>query len=156
MIIAVNQLNEGEPIPLASTYDSETLDLGFVDFRYLNPVTLTGAAERTGELVVVRGEMASEIEQICGRCLRGVRRAITTPFELSYEVGDHENIDTTGDLRDLLMLNHPDRFLCSENCRGICTKCGKNLNQDTCTCQEPAPSTAQWEPLKKILKKEKS
>jgi uncharacterized protein len=33
-----------------------------------------------------------------------------------------------------LRLNLPVRFLCKEDCKGVCTKCGKNLNEGECEC----------------------
>ena len=43
---------------------------------------------------------------------------------------------------DNLRLNLPVRFVCKEDCKGVCTKCGKNLNFEKCECVEerkPSP-----------------
>jgi len=43
-------------------------------------------------------------------------------------------LDVTTEVRDALLLSVPLRRLCSDNCKGLCPKCGVNLNIETCTC----------------------
>ena len=33
----------------------------------------------------------------------------------------------------------PTKTLCDENCKGICKKCGKNLNNEKCECDDFVP-----------------
>jgi len=45
----------------------------------------------------------------------------------------------------------PAKVLCAEDCRGLCPRCGANLNRTSCTCAEPAPDTrlaalGRWRP----------
>ena len=39
-------------------------------------------------------------------------------------------------IRTVFVLNMDSRLLCSEDCKGICGGCGKNLNHETCVCQK--------------------
>ena len=135
MILKVGIFKEGILENLKTAYDPRELDLEFVDLHYLGKVDLKGVAERIKQTVTFRGILTSQIEQVCGRCLERVPRAVSTPFDFTYDVQGRETIDATNDLRDLLILGHPDRFLCSMNCRGICPQCGANLNRETCHCQ---------------------
>ena len=34
-------------------------------------------------------------------------------------------------------LELPTKFLCSDECKGVCVMCGKNLNKDQCDCKKP-------------------
>ena len=43
-------------------------------------------------------------------------------------------VDITSDIREELLLTMPSRFLCSEECKGLCPGCGANLNDGKCTC----------------------
>ena len=104
------------------------------DLHYLKSISLDGSAERIRHTVTFRGILSGRIEQICGRCLTSIECDLSVPFDLSYDVQEKEAIDTTDDLRDILMLVHPDRFLCRADCRGICSRCGLNLNQEQCQC----------------------
>ena len=48
--------------------------------------------------------------------------------------------DYTLDLDELvamdILLELPTRFLCREDCKGLCPKCGTNLNESTCNCSQ--------------------
>ena len=62
-----------------------------------------------------------------------------------------ETPDHTIDLDELLtadiLLELPSKFLCSDNCKGLCPKCGANLNETTCNC-----TTKQIDPRLEVLK----
>ena len=45
-------------------------------------------------------------------------------------------LDLTDDVREDILLSLPLKFLCQEDCRGLCPHCGQNLNEGTCSCQE--------------------
>jgi uncharacterized protein len=47
-----------------------------------------------------------------------------------------DSFDPDEDLRELLLLETPTVFLCSETCKGLCPGCGTNLNTETCSCQK--------------------
>ena len=62
------------------------------------------------------------------------------PTEDEYKlVGDEIELDEM--IFDNLRLNLPVRFLCKEDCKGVCTKCGKNLNFEKCECVEEIKSS---------------
>jgi len=153
MILKVGIFKEGVLEELQTAYDSRELDLEFVDLHYLKKVDLEGVAERIKQTVTFRGMLTSQIEQVCGRCLERVQSTVSTPFDLTYDVHGRETIDTTNDLRDLLILGHPDRFLCSANCRGICYRCGINLNRQTCHCQNEKVAYLIQEQLKDVFRR---
>ena len=153
MILKVGIFKEGVIEQLETAYDPEELDLEFVDLRYLKKVTLEGTAERIKQTVTFRGVMTSRIEQVCARCLEHIQSTVSTPFDWSYDIHGRETIDTTNDLRDLLILGHPDRFLCNSKCRGICAQCGTNLNRETCQCQNKTDLSSAWTQIKDVVKK---
>lgn len=88
----------------------------------------------------------------CDRCLSECDVKIDTEYPLLFVAGhapagdivDDDNIeyfkpgttdlDLAADLRDFLILAYSGRHLCSENCKGLCAKCGANLNDGPCTC----------------------
>ncbi|PKM62010.1 MAG: nucleic acid-binding protein, partial [Firmicutes bacterium HGW-Firmicutes-21] len=35
-----------------------------------------------------------------------------------------------------ITLELPSRFMCSEDCKGLCPKCGHNLNESLCSCDK--------------------
>ena len=156
MILKVSHMKEGVAMPLEAAYDPRTLDLEFVDLRYLTPVALSATAERFASTVIFRGNLKSQVEQVCARCLERVPKDIFAPFDLSYDVNQLETLDTTDDLRDILLLDHPERFLCRNDCKGICPGCGANLNRETCHCNKSSVDVkvTPFEQLKSKFKKE--
>jgi len=125
-------------------YDPKVLELEFVDLRYVNKLAMEGTVEKGKNAVVFEGRLFSEIERICGRCLKSVAGYLDQPFKLYYETKENDDIDTTDELREVLILHHPLSFLCRENCRGLCSSCGTDLNEVRCDCvsktQPPAES----------------
>ena len=156
MILKISGLAEDAPKQLETTYDPRGLDLEFVDLHYLRKVLLEGTVERIRQTVTFRGTLSSRVEQVCARCLEPSESDVLSPFDLSYDIKGEEAIDTTGDLRDILILQHPDRFLCKPDCRGICAYCGANLNRETCRCQGSAKKASIWNPLEEEFKKKGS
>ena len=135
MKLILADYKENESRPVEADYDPKNLDLEFVDFKYLKPIHLAGFVEKGEEILTFTGEMTSEVQQMCGRCLEITPVAVKKPFDLFYEVKGKAEIETIDDLRELLILDHPIRFLCSENCKGLCPQCGTNLNTSSCKCQ---------------------
>lgn len=53
-------------------------------------------------------------------------------FDYVYKSGV---IDLTDAVNDVILTNLPTQILCSENCKGLCTTCGSNLNKENCKCE---------------------
>jgi uncharacterized protein len=100
--------------------------------------------------------MSAIVEVTCGRCLE--------PFDFELELNDvcHflENattdiIDVTEDLREDILISLPVKFICDDECAGLCRECGANLNLESCAC-DGAPSaesdleTSPWDALDKV------
>ncbi len=131
MIILLAQFKEDVSAPVHQEYDPKKLDLEFVDLKYLDPLVLDGTVEKGHDALVFRGNMVTDVEHICGRCLKGVKEHVDQPFELFYETKNKDSIDTTDDLREVLILNHPISFLCSKNCKLPGTTGGRKRDAET-------------------------
>jgi uncharacterized protein len=143
-------------------------------FSVSSPVKAELAVNKTANEVMVTGSVSVELEVECSRCLKGLRQAQDLPVSVVYhpaeEIGSekHELHDDemdmgfyTGEELDLqeliteqILLNVQMKPLCNEDCKGICPKCGIDLNISTCNCvhKEIDP---RLEVLKKLLDKEK-
>lgn len=53
---------------------------------------------------------------------------------------------------DEIILNLPMKVLCGESCKGICNRCGANLNHETCDCDN-GPSDPRMAVIQDIFKK---
>ena len=114
------------------------------------PVQISGTVEnRTG--IVTLGYLAMfTLNTLCDRCLTPVERDFSMRFEhiLVRELAgkdEEEFIVCADDTLDLIplatediLLELPTRILCREDCKGLCPKCGTNLNESTCDCNQDA------------------
>lgn len=134
MKILVHLLREGFPKAVHEEYNAKDLDLEFVDLTYLEKIVLDGTVEKFRDTVTFQGHLRSRVEHTCARCLKQLEEAIDCPFEMVYEVAGKEEVETLDDLREVLILDHPIRFLCREDCAGLCPHCGADLNKEPCSC----------------------
>ena len=125
-------------------------------------IAVSGELVSAGEKVSVRGEITSTVTSRCAKCLEPVSLEIraemdalfarqTDPEDPDLYSFEGSKADLTDAVRDALLLELPYRFLCSEDCRGLCPGCGVNLNLGTCACQEGANVTNPFSALKAIV-----
>mgnify|MGYP001568594625 FL=1 len=154
MKILLRDYKEGVPVEVKQTYEAKSLDLEFIDLHYLKPLEMTGVVEKGIDTVAFRGSLTSQVEHLCGRCLKKVTAGLEESFELYYETADKEEIDTLDDLREAVLLDHPISFVCSETCKGLCPHCGSNRNEKKCGCESVLKNNV-FADLKKILQNKK-
>lgn len=155
--------------PGASVDFSTSVDLS--DLRYGNsfpvsePVLASGTVRNTAGVLVMTGTVRTTIHGVCDRCAGDFDRLVEIPMnvvlvtELSNEEDEDEwvfplegdNADLEDIIRTVFVLNLDSKLLCREDCKGICPRCGKNLNGGPCDCRkEPDPRFAA---LKQLLNK---
>lgn len=119
----------------------------------------------TGARVSIEGAVTAAVTSRCAKCLEPVTRSLRAELHLLFaRQADPEDpdlytfegskVDLTDAVRDALLLEMPYRFLCSEDCKGLCPICGINLNLGTCTCQEGAIATNPFSALKALVEKD--
>lgn len=98
--------------------------------------------------LLIQGETEVTIAIPCDRCLEEVRRTIPIIIEKEIDLtGDSEetaiesldyitgtNLDVDQLIFGEILVGWPMKNLCREDCRGICKRCGTNLNQTECQC----------------------
>jgi uncharacterized protein len=72
------------------------------------------------------------------------------PDELDVTYLEDDQINTDQLLRENLLLSLPLQPLCRDDCRGLCPRCGANLNQEPCGCERP-PADPRMDALRKLL-----
>ncbi len=110
--------------------------------------------------ILVRGEMAGEYTSECRRCAKPVTqpfayqgselyRPATDVWEEGYVVKENE-IDLEPMVRDTVALSLPEAPLCSEDCKGLCSNCGADLNDGPCGCGGPDRGDLRWAALREL------
>lgn len=131
--------------------DCITFQMGSFPVLHKEPLelTITNTGKKVLELV---GTGGITVGIPCDRCLEEVSVKIPLSFKRKLDmklteeerVNDlDENAYLTGmdlDVDQLVyfevLMNWPLKVLCKEDCKGICSQCGKNLNEGLCDCVE--------------------
>lgn len=155
----------GASVSFSTCVDLSDLCYG-VSFPVSEPVRATGTVRNTAGVLMMSGSISTCIHGICDRCASPFDREVSFPLDgvvLVTEMANEENEDEwvfplegdSADLDDIVrtvfVLNLDSKLLCREDCKGLCCRCGKNLNEGPCNCQkEPDPRLAA---LKQLLEK---
>ena len=139
----------GASIPFSTSVDLSDLCYG-VSHPADEAVLAKGTVRNTAGVLVMQGEISTCIHGVCDRCAADFSRDIVFPLDvvLVTELANEENEDEwvfplegcSADLEDIVrtvfVLNLDSQLLCSEDCKGLCHRCGKNQNAGPCNCQK--------------------
>lgn len=139
-----------------------------------SPLQATIDLTRTNEQVYLKGTIRGEVVVACSRCTAPARLPVDTRFSMVFlpeedvEEAAGEEVEMSADdadvgtyredvleleetYREQLLLALPYAPLCREDCRGLCQRCGKDLNEGPCGCPEPLePGRDKWAALKNV------
>jgi len=131
---------------------------------------------RTDRSILVKGALDTEVELTCSRCLSPFKCSLTMNIEEEYypttdvvtgaaipvpdELGcftiDQQHVlDLTEAIRQYALLAIPMKPLCVEDCAGLCSRCGHNLNLGPCGCP-PQGADPRWSELSKLHKEKET
>jgi len=133
--ININQILP-EGLTLEEDAASSTLDLDTDIIKFPGPINIKANVTRTIEVVTVNLTLKALMSVNCSRCLNEFSIDLKKSLKLNYPVNSAvQTIDLDPNIREEIILDYPVRFLCSPNCKGLCLKCGQNLNQSRCSCE---------------------
>ena len=140
-------LNVGEEKELSYQLDISDIDIDGA-FPFKSPVTVTATASNRASLVTLALNCRFDYQRSCDRCGEQctVEQNMAFAHKLAQTLVDEgnddyiETPDFTIELDEVvisdILLSLPQKFLCSDDCRGLCPKCGKNLNLGDCGCDK--------------------
>lgn len=116
-------------------------------FEFAKPICLCGFLFNRAGIVTLKFSVRFTLTVVCDRCLDELDRDYFYEFEHivvhslendndEYIVAENDSIDIAQIALSDLLLQLPSKMLCSEDCLGLCTKCGCNLNHSQCECGE--------------------
>lgn len=137
--------------------------------------------QRTCNNVSLAGTIDIDLLSACDRCAELYENPVSVPLRLDlvpYRGGMDERLldereeeeselaeedvnfafykgselDLADVVREMMLIEIPIRYLCKEECKGLCPQCGKNLNQGPCRCQA-TPAKAPFAVLKDLMTK---
>jgi uncharacterized protein len=164
-----------EPLQFDEAIAPGTLEFA-ADLRQIGPMPVSGQAELIVEHrgshdhvndIRLRAEYHGDFEVLCARCVEPVPLPVAGDFDLIFrpESADAESGEraiTTDEteigyygesgllledvVREQVLLSLPSRTLCRPDCKGLCPRCGQNLNVAKCSCDE-ASADPRWNAL---------
>ena len=166
MLLGLSKIidSPGASVPFSTSVDLSDLCYG-VSYPVTEPVRAEGIVRNTAGVLMMSGSIETTIHGICDRCAANFDREIHFPIEvvLVTELANEENEDEwvfplegdSADLDDIVrtvfVLNLDSKLLCDEDCKGLCHRCGKNLNHGPCSCQKELDP--RFAALKQLLEK---
>jgi uncharacterized protein len=145
------------PFAVAASFAPEEIDLEDGDAELKSPVKIEGTLTKRIAQADIEGEISAVVVMQCSRCLQPVENLLNFQFKVGYvapenysaakeievrtddlEVAlfDGQNIDIKELAREQILLNIPIQVFCTEDCKGLCPKCGANRNLIDCKCEE--------------------
>ena len=102
--------------------------------------------------IILEASTTAGANFICDRCGTAFKQIVKSKYKMIYllrsiegaeeEINiaylspDTHMIDISKDVRDYMILSTPMKRLCKEECKGLCAKCGTDLNEKQCDCND--------------------
>jgi len=160
--------------PVGATREYEIDDVVLVDEEAPRQERIAGSATflRTKEGVLVTVHLEGIEHEVCSRCLAGVvvpmRIDFTEEFlpkvdmrtgapapkpedPEAFRIDAEHTLDLEEAVRQWWTAAVPMQPLCRPDCRGLCARCGQDLNAGPCACQPDEDE--RWSPLRKLARK---
>ena len=127
--------------------------------EFAAPIRTALKALRIGDMVEVDGDIETSVCLPCSRCLQPFETALHSHFAVTYmqqseeaaadgepqeielsveDIGivyfQGEKINLLETIQEQVIMEFPLRALCRSDCKGLCSRCGADLNRDSCNC----------------------
>jgi uncharacterized protein len=146
-----------EPKTIKGIFETEEIDLTGEDLELTASVKMVAEISKLATKTSLAGTINTSLTRDCTRCLEPVAGELEFQFETSFVDADHEEpntdievsvedldvsliedgmVDLADIAREQILLALPIQNFCKEDCRGLCPKCGANLNLIDCKCAD--------------------
>ena len=182
MQILISDLQQ-EPLEFNQNLAPGAIDFGD-DLQQIGDLHAAGRADLLEEHrgprnivtdISLRASYSGSFQAPCARCVDPVTHPIAGEFDLIFrplgtdtdatehaistsetEIGyyQQDSLALEDVLREQVLLSLPARTLCREDCKGLCLRCGRNRNSETCNC-DAVPVDPRWSALGELRSKVK-
>lgn len=147
MVLNLKKLFVNENESLTFEYQMDMTGLKFDGYTpFVSPIRVYGNAKNSDSVVTLNYKVIFDYHHPCDRCMNDVDQILEYSFSHILGLEDNDNLgeeyikldeynlELDGQIKTDLFLELPSKILCSEDCKGLCNKCGKDLNKGTCNC----------------------
>ena len=154
--------------------EKEQFEINQPDCSLSGNVRVTGKLTRREEDIYFVGHLQASLQVDCTRCLKPyplmVKNKLKVHFiprekeqssrteveiketDIEQQIYKEDRVDLSGPIRDNILLDVPLIRLCKEDCKGICSECGKDRNTNQCECQREGEIDSRFAVLKTLKK----
>jgi len=172
MFFAIDEIPEAD-FDFAMIKNKEDFEFGQPGCSLVRDVEVAGTLRKCGKDVYLSGKIKTELKLQCSRCLEPYQFPVESKMaarfvprekpehsemelsasDIDTEFYDKNRVDITQPVHDQIYLALPFVSICCEDCKGLCTECGNNLNKRNCGCSEEGPVDPRLEVLRSLKEK---
>lgn len=144
MVLDLRELIGGSVKDVPFSYEDSAEELS--DDLLSGSVHVEGRVENHAGYLTLSGSAVLAGVVRCGRCCKEFETRLVFPLEykLAEELANEDEeefllledgrLELSETVRGQMLTEMPYRFLCKEDCKGLCPKCGCDLNVERCSC----------------------
>ena len=129
------------------TYELAPLYFDGERIEFIEVLNVVGNITSIGDVLTLRASIKTNLKLHCSRCTEAFIYPIDIDIEERFtnnkELQDNEEIifvdsdtlDIAKTVENIIISTLPIKKLCTDNCKGLCYQCGKNLNEGACHCE---------------------
>ncbi len=164
MFIKISNLRDGE---YSYTFN-EPIEEIELELPFYDNFTASVKVSKVHNQLILDAELSVNANFECDRCASLYKKEVKANYRMVYLFSrngeepdsinitylpvDADRIVLDKDFRDYLILAVPMKKLCKDDCKGLCFKCGKDLNEGDCGCEKNQINT-RWIPLTELKNK---
>lgn len=134
MKINTNQI-PSEGISFSKSIPTQSLELETDVVKFRCPIKVEADIAKITDVVTIALVLNGTMYLNCGRCLEEFTADFEKKLKLNYQINQADQIiDLIPDIREEIIVDYPIKPLCKFDCKGLCFKCGRNLNEEVCKC----------------------
>lgn len=157
----------GAKIEIDNNLELDSAEFLGETYKFNEPLHIKGEIYNNGQSLTLAADVTGKMITECARCLKEIEEDVDYEIHelLRRSEGDEDydedmilfdghEIELDEIVADRFLMNISGRYLCSEDCKGLCPKCGTNLNESECDCDNEYIDP-RWQALADILNQQK-
>lgn len=132
------------------------------EYHFKEPLLIKGNISNNGKSFTLKAMAEGSMITNCARCMKEI--TVPVKFRITEDIAKGNSEDYGDDtviisdntfeiddiVRDNFLVNIEGKYLCKEDCKGLCPTCGKDLNEGDCDCQKESIDP-RWSALLDIM-----
>ena len=173
MIFEIEEIPDGG-LDFNLLAEKEQFEINQPDCSLSGNVRVNGKLTRIEQDIFFSGQLQASLQVDCTRCLKPFPLVVKNKMQVHFiprakeqssgaevevketdieqEIYKEDRVDLSAPVRDNILLDVPLIRLCNDGCKGICSKCGNDLNTNQCECQSEGEIDPRFAVLKKLKK----